>query len=113
MPSHPNRSKKNTSAARNPTTAVIRQAREAAKLTQTQAAELIYCTLRGWQDWESGARRMHPAFFELFRMKVDRTTPTWPDSDGTTQVCECGGTAKNTGFIGEYHCDRCGETWAI
>lgn len=70
MPSHPNRSKRNPSAARNPKPEEIRKAREAAKLTQTEAAELIHCTLRGWQDWESGARRMHPAFWELWRIKI-------------------------------------------
>lgn len=50
----------------------IRAARAAAGLTQTQAAELIYCTLRGWQDWEAGKRAMHPAFFELFLLKASK-----------------------------------------
>ena len=44
-------------------------AREAAGLSQTAAAALIHCTLRGWQEWEAGNRRMHPAFWELFRIK--------------------------------------------
>lgn len=70
MATHPNRSKKNPSAARNPKPDEIRAAREAAGLTQTEAAEVIYCTLRGWQEWEAGARRMHPAFWELWRIKV-------------------------------------------
>lgn len=48
----------------------IKAARAAAGLTQTQAAALIYCTLRGWQDWEGGKRAMHPAFFELFLQKA-------------------------------------------
>lgn len=52
-----------------PTPEKIKAARAAAGLTQTQAAELIYCTLRGWQDWEGGKRAMHPAFFELFVLK--------------------------------------------
>lgn len=56
-----------------PTPAAIRAARAAAGLTQTQAAALIYCTLRGWQDWEAGKRAMHPAFFELFLLKVGNT----------------------------------------
>ena len=47
-----------------------RAARTAAGLTQTQAAALIYCTLRGWQDWEAGKRAMHQAFFELFLLKL-------------------------------------------
>lgn len=50
----------------------IRAARAAAGLTQTQAAALIYCTLRGWQDWEAGKRAMHPAFFELFLLKASK-----------------------------------------
>lgn len=48
----------------------IKAARAAAGLTQTQAAAMIYCTLRGWQDWEGGKRAMHPAFFELFLHKT-------------------------------------------
>lgn len=55
-----------------PTPEEIRVARAAAKLTQTQAAALIYCTLRGWQDWEAGKRQMHPAFFELFLLKASK-----------------------------------------
>lgn len=53
-----------------PAPAEIRAAREAAGLTQTAAARLIYCSLRGWQDWEAGMRRMHPAMWELFNRKV-------------------------------------------
>ena len=53
-----------------PTPDAIRAARAAAGLTQTQAAALIYCTLRGWQDWEAGKRAIHPAFFELFLLKL-------------------------------------------
>lgn len=85
MTGHPNRSKANRSLKQNPTPAEIREAREKAEtvlgrkleapLTQTQAAELIFSTLRAWQDWEAeGAtnRRMHPAAFELFLLKTDR-----------------------------------------
>ena len=53
-----------------PTPEAIRAARHAAGLTQTQAGALIYCTLRGWQNWEGGLRPMHPAFFELFLEKA-------------------------------------------
>lgn len=55
----------------NPSPAEIKVARHRAALTQRQAAELIYCTLRGWQNWELGERKMHPAFWELFRRKVE------------------------------------------
>ena len=54
-----------------PTPDAIKAVRAAAGLTQTQAAAVIYCTLRGWQDWEAGKRAMHPAFFELFLLKTN------------------------------------------
>jgi len=56
-----------------PSAAEIAAARAAASLTQTQAAELIYSTLRTWQDWEAGIAKMHPAIFELFRIKTGQT----------------------------------------
>lgn len=48
----------------------IRAAREAAGLTQAQAGALVHSALRSWQRWEEGAREMHPAFWELFRIKT-------------------------------------------
>lgn len=54
-----------------PNTTQIKQARKDAGLTQQQAAKLIYVGLRTWQQWESGDRKMHPAFFELFCLKTD------------------------------------------
>ena len=57
-------------APASPAPEAIKAARAAAGLTQTQAAALIYCTLRGWQEWEGGKRAMHPAFFELFLHKT-------------------------------------------
>ena len=68
MPNHPNRGPKGPSA--NPAPAEVRAAREAAGLSQTAAAALIHCTLRGWQEWEAGNRRMHPGLWELFRIKT-------------------------------------------
>lgn len=73
MTNHPNRSKRAPHSARNPAPDQIRRAREAAGLTQTQAAALIYCTLSAWQRWEAGERSMHPAFWELFLSR--ETTP--------------------------------------
>lgn len=68
---HPNRSKQRYDAPdRNPSPDEIRGAREDSGLSQRDAAKLIYCTERAWQDWESEARRMHPAFWELFRIKL-------------------------------------------
>lgn len=68
MTNHPNRGAKNP--ASNPAPEEIKAARTAADLTQTEAAELLYTTCRVWQQWEAGDRRMHPAFWELFRIKV-------------------------------------------
>lgn len=54
----------------NPTPEEIRAARQAAGLTQTQAGALLHTTVRTWQQWEAGDRKMHPAFWELFRLKT-------------------------------------------
>lgn len=67
MPTHPNRGQKKSSA--NPTPADIIAGREAAGLTQTQAAGLVHGSLRTWQQWEAGDRRMHAGLWELFRIK--------------------------------------------
>lgn len=69
-PNHPNRSKK-PGPGKTPKPAEIRAAREAAALTQTQAGELVHANLRSWQQWEAGDRRMHPAFWELFQLKLE------------------------------------------
>jgi len=67
---HPNRSR--ASPARNPPPAEIRAAREAAGITQTQAGALVHASLRNWQQWEAGDRRMHPGLWELFNIKRAR-----------------------------------------
>lgn len=77
MVNHPNRSRSKPHASRNPEPTEIRAAREAAGLTQTQAAALVHTELRAWQQWEAekgtpSHRRMHAAFWELFRIKVER-----------------------------------------
>jgi putative transcriptional regulator len=65
---HPNRSK--YTPRRNPAPAEIVKARDAAGLTQSAAAALVHADLRSWQKWEAGDRSMHPAFWELFRLKI-------------------------------------------
>jgi len=50
-----------------PTSENVRQARDAAGLTQTQAAALIGASLRSWQEWEQGKTKMHPGLWRLFR----------------------------------------------
>ena len=72
MSNHPNRSGRKDASGRNPHPEEIRGLREKAGLTQTQAGGLVYASLRAWQDYESGARRMHPAIFELFRIKLEK-----------------------------------------
>ena len=53
----------------------IRQARQTAELTQTQAAHLMGVTRRTWQSWESGQHRMPSATWRLFLLLT---------------TCECG-----------------------
>ena len=47
----------------------IREARQAAGLSQTAAAALIHCSRSSWAEWEGGVSKMHPAFWELFQIK--------------------------------------------
>lgn len=56
----------------NPTPEQIKEARRKVGLTQTQAGALVHTTVRTWQQWEAGDRRMHPAFWELFQIKAAR-----------------------------------------
>lgn len=48
----------------------IRKARLAVGLTQTEAAQTVRASLRGWQQWEAGDRAMPPGLFELFMLKT-------------------------------------------
>lgn len=56
----------------NPSKEAIKKARMAAGITQKQAAELIYFSLRTWQEWEGGFRDMHESAWELFCIKLER-----------------------------------------
>ena len=75
MPNHPNRGPKGPSS--NPAPEEVKAARENIQATkdlgitaaQDWCAEQVHTTRRVWQQWESGDRRMHPAFWELFRIK--------------------------------------------
>lgn len=53
-----------------PAPADIRAARQSAGLTQTQAAALIHGTMRAWQEYEAGNRKLHPGLWELFQRKL-------------------------------------------
>jgi len=48
----------------------ILEARKSRGLTQTKAANLVCVSLRTWQQWEAGDRRMSAGLWELFCMKV-------------------------------------------
>lgn len=73
MTNHPNRSRRGNPAA-NPMPEEIKTARERAGLSQADAGELVYTPCRVWQQWEASERRMHPAFWELFLIKIQRGT---------------------------------------
>ena len=48
----------------------IKAVRQNAKLSRKEAAAMLHASVRTWEKWEVGERRMHPAFWELFKTKV-------------------------------------------
>lgn len=79
MANHPNRSKQ-PGAQRDPRAADVVAAREAARITQSEAAAKVRGTLRAWQAYEDAGengRRMHPELFELFLIKTGQPIPEW------------------------------------
>lgn len=58
------------SARGSPPPADIKAARIRAGISQAAAAKLVYKTTRAWELWEGGARRMDPAFWELFLIRI-------------------------------------------
>ena len=70
MSNHPNRSRHAVNGDPLPTPADIKAARLAAKLTQTEAAALVYRRLNSWQDWEAGNRHIDPGLWDLFNRRV-------------------------------------------
>lgn len=55
-----------------PTPKQIKSLRLKYGFTQTESADLIHCKRVTWQNWESNNRTMHPAFWELFKIKLKR-----------------------------------------
>jgi putative transcriptional regulator len=58
-----------------PTKGEVRAARNAAGLTQAEAAALVGFTARAWQAWELGQNSMRPAIlrnFEALTKKKER-----------------------------------------
>lgn len=56
---------------KNPLPSAIKEIRSEIGISQTAAAALVHTTCRTWQQWEAGDRRMHPAFWELFKIKTN------------------------------------------
>ena len=52
------------------TGAILAQNRHFYGLTQAQCAALIHVSTKTWCQWEQSRRSMHPAFYELWRIKV-------------------------------------------
>jgi DNA-binding transcriptional regulator YiaG len=69
MANHPNRGYRRTEAS-TPKPDEIREFRTAHKLTLEDAGDLVHVSAVAWERWEKGERPMHPAFFELARMKM-------------------------------------------
>lgn len=67
---HPNRSRRPDTPGRNPSPEEIRAAREAAGLTQREAAALVWATGSAWENWEQGLRRMHPAIWWAWQRRL-------------------------------------------
>lgn len=55
-----------------PASKEIRDLRQSAGLTQSQAAAIVHASLRSWQEWEAGDSAMHPGLWELFSERVSR-----------------------------------------
>lgn len=52
----------------------VKAARQASRLTQEQAAPVVYASLDTWQNWEQGRNAMPPAVYELFMLKTGQFT---------------------------------------
>lgn len=76
MTNHPNRSRAG-GPARNPAPEDVRAVREMMQTrracgiiaAQDWCAEALHTSRRAFQQWETGERRMHPAFWELLMLK--------------------------------------------
>lgn len=67
---HPNRNKRAARSGHHPTGVEIRQAREEAEQTQTEAAACIQVALRTWQDYEGERRKMPPGLWEYYCLQI-------------------------------------------
>jgi hypothetical protein len=53
-----------------PKGAEIRELRETYGIHQREAADMVFSTLRSWQNWEADVVNMHPAIWEWFKHSV-------------------------------------------
>lgn len=60
----------------------IRETRQHAGLTLARASRLLHVHIDTFAKWESGARPMHPAFWELFLLKIGVLTLSPIERDG-------------------------------
>jgi len=61
-----------------PTPTEVRAVRLGLGLSQAEAAAIVHHKLRAWQKWEGGESAMHPALWELFRIKTGLQGSTEP-----------------------------------
>ena len=54
---------------RSPTPEIIKKTRLALGYTQKEAAEMVHVSLRAWQLWEAGDRKIPPGLWELCVIK--------------------------------------------
>lgn len=85
MPQSPKGHSPASADAASPEPNAIRAARVAAGLTQTEAASVVHASLRTWQQWEAGDRKMHSGLFELFRIKTEQQEGQQSTSDGANE----------------------------
>lgn len=64
-----------------PKPSLIKETRQRADQTQTEAAESIGYKMRTWQDWEAGKFKMKPVLWESYLSKIK--TLTKGESNGT------------------------------
>ena len=53
-----------------PTPEMVKDARAESGITQKEASAMLHTSIRAYQQWESGARKMHATFWELFTLKL-------------------------------------------
>lgn len=73
---HPNRGPQGPGST--PTPREVTAVRVAAGLSTAQSAALLFTSYRAFLQWERGDRKIHPAFFELLKIKIERLAMVKP-----------------------------------